>query len=132
MLVSPIQSFFLCRACFSRHFEKPWQLFPGKKVPDGLLPQKHSFLSGIEFLFNLNPEISNIILKYLSLYYFIHFFYLSQRETLFLITLHIFSSVQFSRSVVSDSLRPHESQHTRLPCPSPTPRVHSNSRPSSW
>ena len=32
-----------------------------------------------------------------------------------------FSSVQFSRSVVSDSLRPHESQHTRPPCPSPTP-----------
>ena len=42
-----------------------------------------------------------------------------------------FSSVQFSRSVVSDSLRPHESQHTRPPCPLPTPRVHSNSRPSS-
>ena len=41
-----------------------------------------------------------------------------------------FSSVQFSRSVMSDSLRPHESQHTRPPCPSPTPRVHSNSRPS--
>ena len=42
-----------------------------------------------------------------------------------------FSSVQFSRSVVSDSLRPHESQHVRPPCPSPTPRVHSDSRPSS-
>ena len=42
-----------------------------------------------------------------------------------------FSSVQFSRSVMSDSLRPHELQHARLPCPSPSPRVHSNSRPSS-
>ena len=41
------------------------------------------------------------------------------------------SSVQFSCSVVSDSLPPHESQHTRPPCPSPTPGVHSNSRPSS-
>ena len=41
------------------------------------------------------------------------------------------SSVQFSCSVVSDSLRPHESQHARPPCPSPTPRVHSDSRPSS-
>ena len=41
------------------------------------------------------------------------------------------SSVQFSHSVVSDSLRPHESQHARPPCPSPTPRVHSNSCPSS-
>ena len=40
-------------------------------------------------------------------------------------------SVQFSRSVVSDSLRPHESQHARSPCPSPTPRVHSDSHPSS-
>ena len=35
-------------------------------------------------------------------------------------------SVQFSRSVMSDSLQPHEPQHTRPPCPSPTPRVHSN------
>ena len=42
-----------------------------------------------------------------------------------------FSSAQFSCSVVSDSLRPHESQHARPPCPSPTPRVHSNSCPSS-
>ena len=42
-----------------------------------------------------------------------------------------FSSVQFSRSVVSDSLRSCEWQHARLPCPSPTPGVHSDSRPSS-
>ena len=40
-------------------------------------------------------------------------------------------SVQFSCSLVSDSLWPHESQHARPPCPSPTPRVHSDSRPSS-
>ena len=38
---------------------------------------------------------------------------------------------QFSHSVVSDSLRPHESQHTRPPCPSPTPGVHLDARPSS-
>ena len=43
----------------------------------------------------------------------------------------MYSSVQFSRSVVSDSLWPHESQHARPPCPSSTPGVHSNSRPSS-
>ena len=42
-------------------------------------------------------------------------------------------SVQFSYSVVSDSLWPHELQHTRPPCPSPTPRVYSNSCPlSRW
>jgi len=47
--------------------------------------------------------------------------------------MNSFSSVQFSRSVMSDSLLPHESQHTRPPCPSPTPGVHSNSRPlSQW
>ena len=39
--------------------------------------------------------------------------------------------VQFSHSVVSDSLRPHESQHARPACPSPSPGIHSNSRPSS-
>ena len=41
------------------------------------------------------------------------------------------NSVQFSRSVVSNSLQPHELQHARPPCPSPTPGVHSNSRPST-
>ena len=40
-------------------------------------------------------------------------------------------AIQFSRSVVSDSLQPHESQHARPPCPSATPGVHSDSRPSS-
>ena len=45
--------------------------------------------------------------------------------------IHFLRSVQFSCSVVSDSLRPHESQHARPPCPSPTPRVHSDSCPSS-
>ena len=40
------------------------------------------------------------------------------------------SSVQFSRSLVSDSLRPHGLQHARLPCPSPTPRAYLNSCPS--
>ncbi|XP_055421492.1 adhesion G-protein coupled receptor G4-like [Bubalus kerabau] len=43
----------------------------------------------------------------------------------------IVSSLQFSCSVVSDSLQPHKSQHARPPCPSPTPGVHSNSCPSS-
>ena len=46
-------------------------------------------------------------------------------------TTRPFSSVQFSRSVMSDSLWPHELQHTRLPCPSPTPGVYSNSCLSS-
>ena len=48
------------------------------------------------------------------------------------LVIDFFSSVQFSCSVVSDSLWPHESQHARPPCPSLTPRVHSNSRSLSW
>ena len=51
--------------------------------------------------------------------------------SIFLICLKTcpFSSIQFSRSVISDSLRPHELQDVRPPCSSPTPRVHSNSCP---
>ena len=47
--------------------------------------------------------------------------------------IHVqFSSVHFSRSVMSDSLQPHETQHTRPPCPSPIPRVQPNPCPLSW
>ena len=46
--------------------------------------------------------------------------------------LLLISSVQFSRSVMSDSFWPHGLQHARLPCPSPTPWVYSNSCPLSW
>ena len=52
------------------------------------------------------------------------------RSTLSKFTVQVRSG-QFSRSVVSNSLRPHESQHVRPSCPSPTPGVHSDSRPSS-
>ena len=55
----------------------------------------------------------------------------SQIETYTFIKPKSQSVSQFSCSVVSDSLRPHESQHTRPPCPSPTSGVHSNSCPSS-
>ena len=48
-------------------------------------------------------------------------------------SLFILYSVQFSHSFMSDSLRPHGLQHARFPCPSPTPRVYSNSCPlSQW
>ena len=49
----------------------------------------------------------------------------------YMIALSGLSSVQFSRSVVSNSLRPHESQHARPSCPSPTPGVYPNSCASS-
>ena len=47
------------------------------------------------------------------------------------IYIYMFSSIQFSHSVMSDFLQPHESQHTRPPCPSQTPGVHSDSCPLS-
>ena len=56
--------------------------------------------------------------------------YYCQINYIFIHYKHI-SSVQFSCSVVSDSLQPHESQHARPPCPSLSPGVHSNSCPSS-
>ena len=60
-----------------------------------------------------------------------HLNYLKKSSFLILIGSVCLTSVHFSRSVMSDSLRPHESQHARPPCPSPTPRVHPDSRPSS-
>ena len=53
-------------------------------------------------------------------------------EGYFLPSVHPQSVSQFSHSVMSDSLQPHGLQHTRFPCPSPTPRAYSNSCPSSW
>ena len=51
----------------------------------------------------------------------------------FKLSVPFFSSIQFSCSVMSDSLQPHESQHSRPPCPSPSPGVHSDSHPlSRW
>ena len=74
----------------------------------------------------------NLILSFLFL--FLHA--LTSRCLNNLLIMHLInwilhSSAQFSCSIVSDSLQPHESQHARPPCPSPTPRVHSDSRLSS-
>ena len=80
----------------------------------GIISQQHSWC----VLFYLSPT-HFLLLNYLQVptYYFI---------------LKYFSSVQFSHPVMSDFLRPDESQHTRPPCPSRTPRIYSNSCPSSW
>ena len=60
-------------------------------------------------------------------------YYLVLCFSYFCLTTSLISSVQFSRSVMSNSLWPQESQHTRPLCPSPTPGVHSDSRPlSQW
>ena len=60
------------------------------------------------------------------------FWILSFKPAFPLSSFTFISSVQFSCSVMSDSLQPHESQHTRPPCSWPTPGVYSNSCPLSW
>ena len=52
-------------------------------------------------------------------------------NTCYIFNINLICSIQFSHSVLSNSLWPHELQHARLPCPSPTPRTCSNSCPSS-
>ena len=80
--------------------------------------------------YKLNPKF------FLMSYNALHFTYCSFSEGSSLswfhaFQFHAFHAMQFSRSVVSDSLRPHGLQHDRPPCPSPTPGVHPNSCPSS-
>ena len=89
------------------------------------------------FLKEISPGIclEGLMLK-LQLQYFVHLMRrvdsLEKSLTLFPLFPHVFYIlVQFSCSVISNSLRPHESQHARPPCPSPSPGVHSDSRPSS-
>ena len=68
-----------------------------------------------------------------NIYIYIFFFFFSVRSTNYMVILktHPCFSDRISHSVMSNSLRPHESQHARPPCPSPTPGVHSDSHPSS-
>ena len=118
------------------------------------LPSCFSFSLGTSLLLNFNLFMCkwsemNIISLYipfvlfppllLLLYVLCHIFYWLVVSSLLTCKSNFnflkiqFSSVQFSRSVVSDSLPLHESQHARPPCPSPTPGVHSNSCPlSRW
>ena len=79
------------------------------------------------FEINIIPFISPSI-KWLNIVFHSIF---GQFLIIYRINLHF--SVQFSRSILSESLRPHESQHARPHCPSPTPRVHPNPCPlSRW
>ena len=79
-------------------------------------------------------EVAPILFLFLLLILILFFFFFIKLAILFLSLDSSFPTIrsdQVSRSVVSDSLRPRESQHARPPCPSPTPGVHSDSCPSS-
>ena len=79
--------------------------------------------------FVLFPLVFCHLLKYLSTF---HWFHCISLLAITNQTGSIHFTVQFSCSVVSDSLQPHEQKHTRSPCPSSTPRACSNSCPLSW
>ena len=70
--------------------------------------------------------LKNTDLTWKATYYFCHMLLYTDK------CWYTIRSDQISRSVRSDSLQPHELQHARPPCPSPTPGVHSDSHPSSW
>ena len=109
----------------------PWSF--SQKAP-AYLPPSHStpywlfFIDSLYLCLKILPIL--VFLSLSHLYPMLQSLRLS--DFLILKPFHsTFSSVQFSCSVVSDSLRPHESQHARPSCPSPTPGVHSDSCPSS-
>ena len=103
-----------------------------------LLPNSSFIFAPSSLAFTLwkthtTPNFSNYFILFCFVLFWPHNFAFSVLTPQALATIPFigFSSVQFSHSVVSDSLWPHESQHTRPPCPSPNPGVHSDSRPSS-
>ena len=89
--------------------------------------RNNSFQVGVLLVKILHKTMRNLL-------YISGFFPLLKNLFIFFCIIYMswFSSVQFSCSVVSDSLQPHEPQHARPPCPSPTPRVHPNPCPLSW
>ena len=93
-------------------YSKSWQLLPPKCI----------FLNSLK-----TPALFSHTIFFNFVCYLLHNIVTSM---LILISAAL-SSLQFSHSVLSDSLQPHEPQHTRPPCPSPTPRVHQNPCPSS-
>ena len=100
-------------------FVTPWTVAHQAPLSMGFSRQEywsgcHALLQGIFLIQGSNPCLLRL-LHYRQVPY-----HLVTREA------HNDGSVQFSRSVLSDSLRPHESQHTRPPYPSPNPGVHSN------
>ena len=116
------------RGLYSARFLCP-QYSPGQNTGmdslsllQGNLPDPGSELGSAE----LQEDSLPAEFKWMVNFYFISTFFFKISHTLKI------SSAQFSRSVMSDSLQPHEPQHSRPPCPSPTPGVHPNPSPSSW
>ena len=80
--------------------------------------------------YTLSHSLGSLLVS--SFFWRNHCFSMQSSYRRFVSLLDLLSSVQFSSSVVSDSLQPHDSQHARPPCPSQAPGVYSNPCPSSW
>ena len=120
---------FIFKAIFVRYGFLGWHLFVyewGVCVCVCFIFPDWCFLSSLDMGVDI---ISNFIPFSANIKYFFLFFFLFLGLQLWICWTNW--SVQFSRSVVSNSLQPHESQYAGPPCPSPTPGVHSDSRPSS-
>ena len=120
-----------CSVCFSLTYLL-------SKIPSKFI---HVALNGkmsFFFMIDCTPCMRVCVCVCVRVYVFVcvcvfHIFFLHSSIDGHLGSFHIFSSVQFSHSVMSNSLRPHKPQHTRPPCPSPTPGVHPNPCPlSQW
>ena len=85
----------------------------------------------LAFQYGVSMFLSNFTCKFPKYFQIYFMLYLPQAWNQPLLQRALVGSGWFSRSVVSDSLWIHESQHARPRCPSPTPGVHSDSRPSS-
>ena len=113
----------------SSHRKSNWQnptIFLNKKL--NKLEIEEKIFNLIKGTYEKSTTISYLVMKRLNA----SLLRSETRQKYLLLPLPFSISVQFSHSVVSDSLRPHELQHSRPPCPPPTPGVHSNSCPSSW
>ena len=114
---------------FHFHYPSPSHQFPSVSIWSATAFSLDFFASTLDCLQSILHRAAKVILLKLRSDGFL----VKSRQRLLIAQTRIqalqFSSVQFSRSVISDPLRPHGLQHARPPCPSPTPGVYSDSCP---
>ena len=109
--------------------ELPWK---SMYLPIHMYIYIHMYISKYMYMSTyMYITIYMYIQVFVYIYIFLYIYMYFNIFTYIYICFNVYVSVQFSRSVVSDSLHPHELQHARPPCPSPTPGVHPNPCPSS-
>ena len=118
-----------CTAIFKCPFSSKFTL--SSTYQDLLIPHEKCILNSMFHCLSLY-DCSSSSYHHLILYSFDEFLSVTRRSHILNYKVQRLYSIQFSCSVMSDSLWPHELQKARPPCPSPTPRVHPNPCPLSW